>query len=121
MERSWAEAVDAMVHEIKPNDLAGDRRRELLILLILAAVQFTTIVDFMIVMPLGPQLMRTMSIGPAEFALVVSSYTFAAGVAGLVASAIVDRFARRTTFMVLYAGFLVGTFLCAVAPTYHTL
>ncbi|HTN73735.1 MAG TPA: MFS transporter, partial [Pirellulaceae bacterium] len=51
----------------------------------------------------------------------VSSYTFAAGAAGLVASSIVDRFARRSPFMVLYAGFLIGTLLCAVAPTYYTL
>jgi predicted MFS family arabinose efflux permease len=97
------------------------RNRERLVLLILAAVQFTTIVDFMIVMPLGPQLMRTLEIGPAEFGLVVSSYTFAAGAAGLVASSIIDRFARRTTFMVLYAGFLLGTFFCAIVPTYQLL
>jgi predicted MFS family arabinose efflux permease len=97
------------------------RDRERLVLIILAAVQFSTIVDFMIVMPLGPQLMRTLEIGPAEFGLIVSSYTFAAGAAGLVASSIVDRFARRSTFMVLYAGFLLGTLLCALATTYPTL
>ncbi|MGD9636420.1 MAG: MFS transporter [Pirellulales bacterium] len=96
-------------------------RRERLVLFILAAVQFTTIVDFMIVMPLGPQLMRTLHIGPAEFGLIVSSYTFAAGAAGLVASGIVDRFARRTTFMALDAGFLLGTLFCALAPNYQTL
>ena len=97
------------------------RQRERLILFILAAVQFATIVDFMIVMPLGPQLMRTLEIGPAQFGLIVSSYTFAAGVAGLVASSIVDRFARRTTFIALYAGFLFGTLCCAFAPTYYWL
>jgi DHA1 family inner membrane transport protein len=94
---------------------------ERLILFILSAVQFTTIVDFMIVMPLGPQLMRALNIGPAEFGLIVSSYTFAAGVSGLIASSIVDRFARRATFLILYTGFLLGTFFCAVAPTYLTL
>ena len=104
-----------------PGGPAFDRRREQLVLFILAAVQFARIVDFMIVMPLGPQLMRTLSIDPAEFSWIVSSYTFAAGAAGFVASAIVDRFPRRTTFMVLYAGFLLGTLLCAVAPTYLTL
>ena len=98
-----------------------ERRHELLVVLILAAVQFTTIVDFMIVMPLGPQLMRTLEIGPAQFGLIVSSYTFAAGAAGLVASAIVDRFARRTTFMALYGGFLLGTLFCGLAPTYELL
>lgn len=96
-------------------------RRERLVLFILAAVQFTTIVDFMIVMPLGPQLIRTLKIGPAEFGFIVSSYTFAAGAAGLIASAVVDRFERRATFSVLYAGFLLGTFLCAVAPNYLAL
>lgn len=99
----------------------GFERRERLVLFILAAVQFTTIVDFMIVMPLGPQLMRTLHIGPAQFGLIVSSYTFAAGAAGLVASGFVDRFARRTTFMVLDAGFLLGTLFCALAPNYQTL
>jgi predicted MFS family arabinose efflux permease len=97
------------------------RRRERLIIVILAAVQFTTIVDFMIVMPLGPQLMRTLRINPAQFGLIVSSYTFAAGVAGLIASSVVDRFARRTAFMTLYAGFLLGTLFCALAPNYQTL
>src|SRR5215213_6442514 len=100
---------------------ASQGRRERVVLLILGAVQFTTIVDFMIVMPLGPQLMRTLAIDPAQFGLIVSSYTFAAGAAGLVASAIVDRFARRTTFMALNAGFLLGTLLCGLAPSYETL
>jgi DHA1 family inner membrane transport protein len=95
--------------------------REVVILLILAAVQFTTIVDFMIVMPLGPQLMRKLSINPAQFGVIVSSYTFAAGAAGLVASAIIDRFGRRAIFMFLYAGFLFGTWMCAFAPGYYSL
>src|SRR3954466_665587 len=90
-------------------------RSERLILFILAAVQFTSIVDFMIVMPLGPQLMRSLRIGPSEFGLIVSSYTFAAGAAGLVASALVDRFSRRLTFLALFMGFLIGTLLCALA------
>jgi len=102
-------------------DGEGQRRRERLVLVILAAVQFITVVDFMIVMPLGPQLMRALEIRPAEFGLIVSSYTFAAGVAGILASSIIDRFARRTTFMILYAGFLLGTLLCALATTYHLL
>ena len=102
-----------MTRENLDEDAAQLRRREQLVVFILAAVQFTTIVDFMIVMPLGPQLMRTLHIGPAQFGLIVSSYTFAAGAAGLVASSVVDRFARRTTFLVLYSGFLLGTLFCA--------
>src|SRR5881392_209389 len=110
-----------MLKEIPGDRPDEDPYRQRLVLIILAAVQFTTIVDFMIVMPLGPQLMRTLDIGPAEFGLIVSSYTFAAGAAGLVASSIVDRFARRSAFMILYSGFLLGTLCCALAPTYQTL
>src|SRR3954447_11143152 len=109
------------MHRNYKDGAESERRRERLVLLILAAVQFTSIVDFMIVMPLGPQLMRTLRIGPGEFGLIVSSYTFAAGAAGLIASSVVDRFARRSAFMVLYSGFLLGTLLCALAPTYHAL
>jgi predicted MFS family arabinose efflux permease len=110
-----------MQQDTSEPEARGQRRRERLVLSILAAVQFTTIVDFMIVMPLGPQLMRTLGIGPTQFGLVVSSYTFAAGAAGLVASSVIDRFARRTSFMTLYAGFLLGTVMCALAPNYQSL
>ena len=110
-----------MARESLESDADGVRRREQMVLLILAAVQFTTIVDFMIVIPLGPQLMRTLHINPEQFGRVVSSYTFAAGAAGLVASSIVDRFARRTTFLVLYAAFLLATLSCALAPNYYML
>ncbi len=103
------------------NEAESPPHNERLILLILTTVQFITILDFMIVMPLGPQLMRELSIGPADFGLIVSSYTLAAGAAGLVASAVIDHFARRTSFMVLYAGFLIGTLLCGLAPNYATL
>src|SRR5215213_11523129 len=98
-----------MKEQIADTEPLIDSRRERLILFILAAVQFTTIVDFMIVLPLGPQLMRMLEIGPAQFGLVVSAYTFAAAAMGLVASSVVDRFSRRTMFIICYFGFLVGT------------
>ncbi len=96
-------------------------RQERVVLLTLAAVQFTSIVDFMVVMPLGSQLMETLHIDPTQFGLVVSAYTVSAGVAGLVASSLVDRFERKRAFLTLYVGFLVGTLLCGLAPTYETL
>jgi predicted MFS family arabinose efflux permease len=100
---------------------AVDESRGRAVLLVLAAVQFTNIVDFMIVMPLGPQLMRTLAITPKQFGLIVSSYTFAASAAGLLAATLVDRFDRRTAFLSLYSGFLVGTLCCGLAPTYPSL
>jgi len=100
---------------------ALDVRRERLLLLILASVQFTSIVDFMVVMPLGPQLMRSLGLSPSRFGLIVSSYTIAAGIAGLLGSSVLDRFGRKAAFLGLYAGFVLGTLLCGLAWSYPTL
>jgi DHA1 family inner membrane transport protein len=102
-------------------DAAAKVAHDRMVVFMLAAVQFISIVDFMIIMPLGPQLMRKLEIGPQQFGLVVASYTIAAGLAGLVASSLVDRFGRKAAFLGLDAGFLLGTFLCGLAPTYTTL
>src|SRR5436309_1398714 len=89
---------------------------EWLLLLVLAAIQFTHIVDFMIIMPLGPVYEREMGLSTGEFGAVVAAYTISAGLAGLLASQFLDRFDRKTALLTLYAGFTVGTFLCAFAP-----
>jgi MFS transporter, DHA1 family, inner membrane transport protein len=103
------------------DDLSLQSRTERIVLVILAAVQFTSVVDFIVVMPLGTQLMRKLDINPTQFGLIVASYTFAAGAAGLIASSIVDRYSRRAAFLTLFSGFLVGTLLCGLAPTYLSL
>jgi predicted MFS family arabinose efflux permease len=87
----------------------------------LAAVQFTVAVDFVIMMPLGPQLMRIFGIDTPAFNVAVSAYAGAAGVSGLGAAFFLDRFDRKTALLIIYAGFAVGTLLCALAPTYETL
>ncbi|MGV3523698.1 MAG: MFS transporter [Candidatus Sericytochromatia bacterium] len=93
-------------------------RQERWLLLALAAVQFTHIMDFMILMPLGPQLMRLFDIGPQQFGLLVSAYTFSAGICGFLSAFFVDRFDRKQVLTFLYSGFLVGTLACALAPSY---
>ena len=95
--------------------------RELPLLLTLAAVQFTHIVDFMIMMPLGPQFMRLFAIGPQQFSLMVSAYTFAAAASGFFAALWIDRFDRRRALLALYVGFIVATALCGIAPDYPLL
>jgi MFS transporter, DHA1 family, inner membrane transport protein len=99
----------------------GFPNRELGILLLLAVVQFINILDFMVMMPLGPQLMRLMAMTPAQFSHVVSSYTFAAGLSGILSAFFIDRFDRKRALLFVYAGFLVGTLACALAPGYKTL
>lgn len=88
---------------------------------VLAAVQFTHIMDFMILMPLGPQLMRVMHVSPQQFGLLVSIYTISAAVASLVASFYADRFDRRRTLLFLYTGFVLSTLFCGLAPGYASL
>jgi len=95
--------------------------RELPLLLTLAAVQFTHVVDFMIMMPLGPQFMRLFAIGPQQFGFMVSAYTFAAAASGFLAAFWIDRFDRRRALLGLYAGFVVATGLCGIAPDYPLL
>lgn len=94
-------------------------KNERLLLLILAIVQFAHIVDFMIIMPLGSQLMAAFSINPQQFSLLVSSYAFSAFVAGLVSAMFIDRFDRKQALLVLFVGFTIGTYACGWAPTYE--
>ena len=96
-------------------------RRELALLLTLAGIQFTHVVDFMIMMPLGPQLTELFNITDTQFGLLVSAYTFAAGISGLLAASFVDRFERKRLVLVLYFLFALTTLACALAPTYGML
>ena len=96
-------------------------RKEIYILLTLAAVQFTNIMDFMIMMPLGPQLRDIFGISPAQFGLLVSAYTLTAGAVGFLSSFYIDRFDRKRALSWAYFGFTVGTFLCAFATSYELL
>jgi MFS transporter, DHA1 family, inner membrane transport protein len=95
-----------------------DRRAERIVLGILAAAQFINMVDFVIVMPLGPQLMRSLNISPQQFGLIVSSYTVTAGLAGVLAALFIDRFDRKTAFIAAFFGFALGTLCCGWAESY---
>ncbi len=96
-------------------------RRELWLLLTLAGIQFTHILDFMIMMPLGPQFTALFQISDAKFGVLVSSYTLAAGLSGLLASLYIDKFGRKRLLLVLYALFALATLACGLAPTYDAL
>jgi predicted MFS family arabinose efflux permease len=93
-------------------------RRERWLLLTLAGIQFTHILDFMIMMPLGPQFTRIFGISNAQFGLLVSAYTLSAGLSGLLASAAIDRFGRKRLLLWLYGLFGMATLACGLAPTY---
>lgn len=92
-----------------------------LLLWVLAAVQFTHILDFMIVMPLGAHLMQALGTTPTQFSWLVAAYGLAAALAGFLGGFVMDRFDRRTALLTLYAGFGLATLACALAPTYQAL
>lgn len=94
---------------------------ERLLLWSLAAINFTHIVDFMVMMPLGPELTRLFQITDAQFGLLVSAYSLAAGAAGLLVSMVIDRFERKRALLWMYAGFALATLACGLAPTYGAL
>lgn len=88
---------------------------------VLAFLQFTIILDFMIISPLGAMMMPTLDISPKQFGWAVSSYAFSAGVSGFLAAGFADRFDRKRLLLFFYCGFMLGTLLCALATNYHML
>lgn len=91
------------------------------LLLLLAAVQFTQIMDFMIMMPLGPQLMRQLGINAREFGGLISSFAITAGIVGLAVAPFTDRFDRRKLLLFCYAGFAMATLACGLSDNAATL
>jgi MFS family permease len=91
--------------------------REKLILLLLSAIQFSHVLDFMVMMPLGPQLMRVFNITASEFGYIVSSYGISSGIAGLAVAPFIDKYDRKLFLNICLVGLLAGTLLCAVAES----
>jgi len=89
------------------------------LLFILAMIQFAHIIDFMIIMPLGAQFMEIFDITPQQFSFIVSSYALAAFVAGLFSAMFIDQLDRKVALLILFIGFTIGTFACAMADSYH--
>ncbi|WP_421828195.1 MFS transporter [Larkinella sp.] len=96
-------------------------RQEKLLLFVLACINFTHIVDFIIMMPMGPHLMRHFGLNPQEFSFIVSAYSLSAGISGFLAAFFVDRFDRKKVVLTAYIGFVIGTIACGLAPTFGLL
>ncbi|MCD9186953.1 MAG: MFS transporter [Pyrinomonadaceae bacterium] len=95
--------------------------KEKIILLLLTILNFTHILDFMIMMPLGNYLMPYFDISSQQFSMLVAAYTFSAGFSGFAAAFFVDNFDRKKVLLFAYAGFLLGTLCCAISPRYEIL
>src|SRR5262245_8191237 len=94
---------------------------EFALLFILALLQFSHIVDFLIMLPLGPQLMRTLSISPQQFSFLLSAYSFGSAIFGIAGSFLIDKFDRKHVLLGLLTLFTLGLMICSYANDYYTL
>lgn len=91
------------------------------VIALLAIVQFTIVLDFMVMAPLGDMLMKSMNLDTKQFASAVSAYAFSAGASGLLAAGFADKFDRKKILLFFYMGFILGTFVCGIATTFPVL
>ncbi|MFM9400443.1 MFS transporter [Myroides odoratimimus] len=94
---------------------------EKFVIFILAITQFTVILDFMVMAPLGDLLLKSLSMSTQDFGIAVSAYAFSAGAAGLLTAGFADKFDRKKLLLFFYIGFIVGTLFCGLANSYETL
>ncbi|MBY0425715.1 MAG: MFS transporter, partial [Cytophagales bacterium] len=110
-----------MPPHIKTDQKKGFTSYEIFVIAIIAFIQFTVILDFMVLSPLGAILLKELNISTAQFSVVVSAYAFSAGASGLLAAGFADKFDRKKLLLFFYSGFVGGTALCAIAPNYEFL
>lgn len=92
-----------------------------LVIFLLAITQFTVVLDFMVMSPLGDIMMKTLKITASQFGVAVSAYAFSAGISGLLTAGFADKFDRKKLLIFFYIGFSIGTLFCALAPTFTLL
>ncbi|MBL7901465.1 MAG: MFS transporter [Bacteroidia bacterium] len=94
---------------------------QVFVVVILALLQFTVVLDFMILSPLGDILMKTLDLSPSRFGSVVSAYAISAGISGILAAGFADKFDRKKMLLFFYTGFVIGTLFCGLANSYESL
>lgn len=99
----------------------GFTKYEKIVIFILAITQFTVILDFMVMAPLGDLLLKSLSMSTKDFGIAVSAYAFSAGAAGLLTAGFADKFDRKKLLLFFYIGFIIGTLFCGLANSYETL
>lgn len=94
---------------------------QVLVIVLLSLTQFTVVLDFMVMSPLGDMLTKAMALTTKQFSICVLSYAISAGVSGLLTAGFADRFDRQKLLLFFYIGFIVGTLLCGLANSYPLL
>ena len=94
---------------------------QVLVIALLALTQFTVVLDFMVMSPLGDMLTKAMALTTKQFSICVLSYAISAGISGLLTAGFADRFDRQKLLLFFYIGFIIGTLLCGLANSYPLL
>ena len=94
---------------------------QVITIVILALTQFTVVLDFMVMSPLGDMLMKSMGLTTSQFGFAVSSYAFSAAIAGFLTAGFADKFDRKSLLLFFYIGFIIGTLMCSLATNYSML
>jgi predicted MFS family arabinose efflux permease len=94
---------------------------QILVIFLLAITQFTVVLDFMVMSPLGDMLMKSMNLKTSQFGMAVSAYAFSAGISGLLTAGFADKFDRKKLLLFFYIGFILGTLCCGLAHSYYFL
>ncbi len=92
-----------------------------MVITVLALTQFTVVLDFMVMSPLGDQLMKSMSLTTVQFGVAVFSYAFSAGISGFLTAGFADSFDRKKLLLFFYIGFIIGTLFCGLVTSYPML
>ena len=111
----------AQTNVMKKQEVAPFTGYQKFAVFILAITQFTVILDFMVMSPLGDMLMKSLDLKPSSFGFAVSAYAFSAGISGLLTAGFADRFDRKNLLLFFYTGFIIGTICCGLAHTYEVL
>ncbi|WP_229370315.1 MFS transporter [Fibrivirga algicola] len=119
MHRSFGAAGQPMI--MQPHPIPAFTTYQKFLIALLALLQFTVILDFMVLSPLGDMLMKTMNMPPSGFGLVVSSYAFSAGASGILAAGFADNYDRKKLLLFFYTGFIAGTLFCGLANSFEML
>ena len=102
----------------EPAPLSGYQK---FIIFLLAITQFSVVLDFMVMSPLGDMLMKSMALTPARFGKAVAAYAISAGISGLLVAGFADKYDRKKLLVFFYSGFVMGTVCCALATNYWQL
>lgn len=116
-------AKEIIEDKLKDFDSTPDKLTpyQILVIVLLALTQFTVVLDFMVMSPLGDMLMKDMNLPTERFGYVVSGYAFSAGISGLLTAGFADKFDRKKLLLFFYIGFILGTLLCGLSNSYHML